>query len=109
MGPDMDYDYSDMVIATRLSDGKADGKAPGLETVIIGWIMLCVAFPITILMGLFVWHHIGPIAAAGIIGLGFWACGHYGTNNSLLRRLRYRSRAKHCAKIRRRLLSEEKK
>ncbi len=105
MGP---CDYSDMVIATRLSDGKGDSKAPGCETVVIAWIMLCVSFPIVILMGLFVWKYIGLIAGSGLIGLGFWACGHYGTNNSLWRRLRYRPTASHCAKIRRRL-SEGKK
>jgi len=106
MGP---FDYSDMVIATRLSDGKAADKPPGFETVIIGLLVSCVTFPIVILMGLFVWHHIGLSATCGFIGLGFWACGYYGTNNSLLRRLRYRTRARQCAKIRHRLLSEGKK
>lgn len=101
MGP---IDYSDMVISTRLSDGrKATDKPHGGETVIIGIIMLVVSFPIIVLMGLYVWHLIGLIIPVGIIGLGLWACGHYGTNDSVLARFRYRTTNRSRAIIERRL------
>ncbi len=87
MGP---CDYSDLVASGRISDDKADGRAPGGETVIIAWIMGCVAFPIVVFMGLWVDANFLEVGIYGFIGLGFWAAGHYGTNNSIVARLRYR-------------------
>lgn len=90
MGP---IDYSDMVISTRLSDGKVKAdNVDGNETIVIGLIMGVVSFPCAFLMGLYVWHNIGPIVAIVVIGLGFWASARYGTNDSLVARFRYRTK-----------------
>lgn len=59
-------------------------------------------------MGLFVWAHIGLIAPAVIIGLAIWACGHYGTNDSLWRRITYRTTTAQRDRIRRRLSDAKK-
>lgn len=99
MGP---IDYSDLVASRKISDPVAS-KAPGGETVIIAWIMGCVAYPIIIFMGLWIEAHLFPIIICGFIGLGLWACGYYGTNKSLWRRLRYRPTRTQRAKVRRRL------
>lgn len=83
--------YAEMSIMTKKSDQQSstDNEA-GFESVltllmVIGPTMLCLWF-----MGLFVLAHIGPIVAIAIIGTGFWACIHYGTDDSLLDQLRYR-------------------
>jgi hypothetical protein len=97
-------DYSDLVATTKLSDeAQTTDKPEGGETVIIGLIMGVVSFPIIVLMGLFVWHLIGLIIPIAVIGLGFWACGHYGTNDSLTARFRYRTTKRSRAIIERRL------
>ena len=54
MGP---CDYSDLIASGKISDAKSDGQAPGGETIIIGWIMGCVAFPIIIFIGLWFVAH----------------------------------------------------
>lgn len=100
MGP---VDYSDVIRSTPLSDDTDDGEAPGFETLIIGWIMLVVSFPIIVFMGLFAWHNISPIVTASIIGLGLWACVYYGTNDSLVARFRCRTTRRRRVTIERRL------
>lgn len=95
-------DYSNLVATTKISDGTT-GQAPGGETIIIGWIMSCVSFPIIIFMGLFLCEFIGLIAPVVIIGLAIWACGYYGTNRSLWARFRYRTTKRQRMIIGRRL------
>lgn len=100
MGP---CDYSDLIASGKISDAESDKQAPGGETVIIAWIMSCVAFPTIVFMGLWVKAYCLPIIIFGFIGLGFWACGHYGTKNSLVARLRYRTTKRERLIIARRL------
>lgn len=99
MGP---IDYSDLVATMKISDHSTN-KAPGGETIIIAWIMGCVAFPIVIFMGLFLYEFIGLIAPVAIIGLAMWACGYYGTNHSIVARFRYRCSRRQRLIIKRRL------
>ncbi len=100
MGP---CDYSDLIASSRLSDDKPESKAPGGETIIIGWIMGCVAFPIIIFIGLWVMANSLEVGIYGFIGLGLWGAGRYGTNNSLVARLRYRTTKRQRLIIARRL------
>ncbi len=102
MGP---CDYSDLVASQPISDVDAD-KAPGGETVIIGWIMGCVAFPVIIFIGLWVMAHSLEVGVYGFIGLGLWGASRYGTKNSLVARLRYRTFTKRERLIIARRLSE---
>jgi len=99
-------DYSDLVASGKISDVKSDSQAPGGETIIIGWIMGCVAFPIIIFIGLWLMAHSFEVAVYGFIGLGLWASARYGTNNSLVARLRYRKFSKRERLIIARRLSE---
>ena len=99
-------DYSDLVASRPISDVKSDEQAPGGETIVIGWIMLCVAFPTIIFIGLWVMAHSLEVGIYGFIGLGFWGAGHYGTNNSLVARFRYRTFTKRERLIIARRLSE---
>lgn len=100
MGP---CDYSDLVAVTRLSDENPEPKAPGGETIIIGWIMSCVAFPIIIFIGLWLVANSLEVGIYGFIGLGLWGAGRYGTKNSLVARLRYRTTKRERLIIARRL------
>ena len=103
MGP---CDYSDLIASGKISDVKSDEQAPGGETIIIGWIMSCVAFPFIIFIGLWVMANSFEVAIYGLIGLGFWGAGRYGTNNSLVARFRYRTFTKRERLIIARRLSE---
>jgi hypothetical protein len=100
MGP---CDYSDLVASGKISDVESDGQAPGIETVIIGWIMGCVAFPIICFIGLWLAAHSLEVVVYGFIGLGLWGAAHYGTNDSLVARFRYRATKRQRLIIARRL------
>ena len=81
--------YSETTITTRKSD-VTDNK-PGGWYVVIALCLIGPAMWTLFFMGLFLWKHIGLIGVSVVIGLGFWACGHYGTNRSILDRYRYRT------------------
>ena len=100
MGP---ADYSDLVASQPISDPKSDPQAPGGETVVIGWIMGCVAFPVIVFIGLWVAAHSLEVGIYGFIGLGLLGAGRYGTNNSLVARFRYRTTKRQRLIIARRL------
>lgn len=100
MGP---CDYSDLVASQPISDVESDKQAPGCETVIIGWIMGCVAFPIIIFIGLWLKAYSLEVGVYGFIGLGLWASARYGTNKSLVARFRYRTTKRERLIIARRL------
>lgn len=109
--------YAEMSIITQKSDVEetaTDNTVAGVARVIIALLLFGPAVCILFFMGLFICAHIGPIAPAAIIGLAIWACGHYGTNNSILDRFRYRTtpaqRAERLADARvSRRLSDSKK
>ncbi len=96
--------YAETVITTRKSDveGEADNK-PVFVDLLIGLLVVPLALAGLGLMGLWVWAHIGPIIPIVIIGLAFWACGHYGSNRSVLAGWRYRTTHQQRIKIKRRL------
>lgn len=78
--------YAETVITTRKTDANTrTDNSPGFGDVLIGLLLLCPALWVIAFMGLFLWAHIGIILVAGVIGLGFWACGHYGTDKRLLK------------------------
>lgn len=91
---DIGPDYGDMVIATRRADVSYRTKADGWEWY-SHFTMLFLGAIGTTIGGAFVigiaWKFIGWIAAFAVIGLGFWACKHYGTNHSVFDRWRYRT------------------
>ena len=95
-------DYSDLVASQKISDVDS-GQAPGGETIVIGWIMSCVAFPVIVFIGLWVMAHSLEVGIYGFIGLGLWGAGRYGTNNSLVSRFRYRTTKRERLIIARRL------
>ena len=105
MGP-----YTGTTITTRKTDvttEKTDNK-PSACSVLIGLILLGPALWVVAFMGLFCWTHIGLISVVGIIGLTFWACGHFGTDNSILDRFRYRTTPDQRSRIDRRLSGAKK-
>lgn len=105
MGPFNDIGpYAGTTITTRKSDvDKETDNEPHFGQFVIGLLLLGPALWVVAFMGLFCWEYIGPISAAGIIGLGFWACARYGTNRSIFDRFRYRTTAAQKDRIRRRL------
>lgn len=104
MGP-----YAEMSITTRKSDQKTTtDKEPGAIHVVIALLLLGPALWAAWFIGLYTWSYIGLIIPVGIIGLAIWACGHYGTNRSILDRFRYRITQSQRDRISRRL-SEAKK
>lgn len=105
MGPlDNIGPYAETTITTRRSDVDKTDNKPGVFAVLIGLFLLGPALWVATFMGLFCWAYIGPISATAVIGLLLWACGHYGTNRSILDRFRYRTTEVQRAKIARRLL-----
>lgn len=101
--------YTEATITTRKSDGAAPtDKQPHFGHFVIGLLFLGPALWVVGFMGLFVWSYIGLLLPAGIIGLAIWACGYYGTNDSLWRRFTYRTTAAHRAIIRQRLSDTKK-
>lgn len=105
MGPlDNIGPYAETTITTRESDvePETDNK-PGILSLIIGVCILGPCICIFVFMGLYIWAHIGPITVCVVIGLGLWACGHYGTERSILDRFRYRTTKSQRTKMARRL------
>lgn len=90
-------------IISDLMGGTDKKRVPGGETVIIAWIMGCVAFPIIAFIGLWLKAYSLEVGVYGFIGLGLWACGHYGTNRSIVSRFRYRYTKQERLIIKRRL------
>jgi len=87
MGPfDIETDYGDVVIATRESDGS-------YQTDINGWDVFAQLSVLTMsIIGLyisasFLWYFTSQYVVTGlfmfVIGLGYWACYRYGTDNSI--------------------------
>ncbi|RLC89139.1 MAG: hypothetical protein DRJ03_00875 [Chloroflexi bacterium] len=105
MGPFDDLGpYAETTITTRKTDAdKATDNESHFGHLVIGTLLLGPALWVVVFMGLFCWKYIGPLSAAGLIGLGFWACGHYGTNRSVLDRFRYRTTKAQRETIQRRL------
>jgi len=88
MGP-----YGEIVIATRDDEAEVEINDRGWH--IYGQLVMLLYCFIGFFSGVTVivyltWNHIGLIIGVAIIGLGFWTCQHYGTNNSLFDRFRYR-------------------
>lgn len=104
MGP-----YAEMSIITRKTDGDETDNKPGVLYGLIGLCLLGPALWVVSLMGLFCWAYIGLLAPAVVIGLLIWACGRYGTNNSIIDRFRYRTTRGQRAKIARRLSDTKEK
>lgn len=83
--------YAEMSIITRKSDQQSStDKETGVEKTLTALMLIGPAMLSLWFMGLFVLAHIGLIVAIGIIGTAIWACGYYGTNDSLMDRFRYR-------------------
>lgn len=105
-------DYSDMIIATKKTDGDYRTKADGWE-VYSHFTILFLAVIGTVLGGTVVIgiirEVIGWLIAGTVIGLGFWACYHYGTSRSVFDRWRYRTTPEQRSKIKRRLSGTPRK
>jgi len=83
--------YAETMITTRKTDvEETTDNEPVFCDLLIGLLVVPLALSGVGLMGLFAWAHIGLIIPIVIIGLAFWACGHYGTKRSVLAGLRYR-------------------
>lgn len=103
MGPFEDIGpYATMTIMTTQKSDVTDNK-PGGWYVVIALLLLGPAMWTLFFMGLFLWTHIGLISVVTVIGLCFWACGHYGTNRSILDRFRYRTTPEQRVRVSRRL------
>ena len=88
MGPLEDIGpYTATVITTRKPDvdNVSDNKHE-ICSVLIGLLLLPVAFWTVCFMGLYIWAYRVPICVIGPMVIGFLACAHYGTNNRLIRR-----------------------
>lgn len=98
--------FAETMITTRESDvdETTDNKNSGsMIHVIITLFIIGPAMWFLIFMGLFTWAYIGLIIPITIIGLAIWACGYYGTNNSIIDKIRYRTTKAQRAIIKRRL------
>ena len=87
MGPLDDIgQYAGTTITTRKTDvdDSTDNK-PGICSVLIGLLLLPVAFWVIAFIGLYVWAYRLPLCLIGLLVLGLWACAHFGTNNRLVK------------------------
>lgn len=83
--------YIETMITTDKPDASEEtDNQPVFCDLLIGLLVAPLALAMLGLMGLFVWAYIGLIIPIVIIGLVFWACGHYGSNHSILAGWRYR-------------------
>jgi hypothetical protein len=103
-------DYGDMVIATKKEDSSyrtIDGWAIYSCFTMLFLSTIGGIIGATFVIGIAA-RFIGWIVPIVVIGLGFWACNHYGTNHSILDRWRYRTTKAQRAIILRRLSGEKK-
>ncbi len=96
--------YIETMITTDKPDvGEEIDNKPVFCDLLIGLLVVPFAVGMLGLMGLYAWAHIGLIIPIVIIGTAFWACGHYGSNRSVLAGWRYRTTHQQRIKIKRRL------
>jgi len=80
MGPDIDGDYQDVNASAY---GPVTKGNMGYAHTVVFTLSMIVILGVGLIGLFFVWPYIRPAILIGLVVLGFWACGHYGTNKSI--------------------------